>query len=158
MYPALPCMQGVELTKLHLYTAIQLICFSILLVMTRVDAVAAFFPFFLVLIGILRPLLPHIFTKHELEVLDSSSVEDNDAASLQRKKEPQEDELRRRTSQQRKMVDEDGSNDHNFSLESKDSISDEAVNDAATQTKKVVDILPDLEGLAVGIDETVAGS
>lgn len=80
-YPAWPCIQGVALKKLHLYTIIQLICFAVLLVMTRFDEVAAFFPFFLVVISFMRPLLPHFFTKQELEVLDSSSVEDEDAAS-----------------------------------------------------------------------------
>jgi hypothetical protein len=141
MYPALPSIRGIAVKKLHLYTAIQLICFAILLVMTRVDAVAAFFPFFLVLIAILRPFLPHIFTKHELEVLDSSSVEEDDAAS-----QPQE------------KVNEDGSSDHKPSPGSKEEIRHDAVDNAATQTKKAVGTLPDLEGLAVGIDESAAGS
>jgi hypothetical protein len=102
---------------------------------------AAFFPFFLVLIAILRPFLPHIFTKHELEVLDSSSVEEDDAAS-----QPQE------------KVNEDGSSDHKPSPGSKEEIRHDAVDNAATQTKKAVGTLPDLEGLAVGIDESAAGS
>ncbi len=69
-YPAYSFIQGIELKRVHLFTFVQFLCLTVLYTMTRIDAIAGFFPIFLVLIAILRLFLPYIFTVRELEVLD----------------------------------------------------------------------------------------
>jgi solute carrier family 4 (anion exchanger) protein 1 len=80
-YPAFPFIRGIELKRLHLYTLVQFTCLVVLYALTRIEAVAVAFPFFLVIIAIVRLFLPRIFTARELEVLDGTSLEDDDVAN-----------------------------------------------------------------------------
>jgi len=73
-YPAFPCIQGVSLKTVHLYTFIQFTCLVILYALKSIKAIAVVFPFFLVVIAGVRVLLPKIFSKDDLVKLDGYSA------------------------------------------------------------------------------------
>jgi hypothetical protein len=71
-YPRYDYVKSVQYLRMHKYTIFQVICMAVLFAMTRIEAVAVAFPFF---IGLLVPLRTHIvpkmFTPEELAALDS---------------------------------------------------------------------------------------
>merc|ERR550532_3740593 len=73
-YPAFPCIQGISMKTVHLYTLIQFLCLVILYALKSIKAIAVVFPFFLVVIAFVRMALPKFFTKEELVVLDGYSA------------------------------------------------------------------------------------
>jgi hypothetical protein len=73
-YPAFPCIQGISVKTVHLYTFIQFMCLVILYALKSIKAIAVVFPFFLVVIAGVRVLLPKIFNKEDLVKLDGYSA------------------------------------------------------------------------------------
>merc|ERR1712032_910531 len=75
-YPAFPCIQGISLKTVHMYTFIQFMCLVILYALKSIKAIAVVFPFFLVVIAGVRVLLQKmkIFNKEDLAKLDGYSA------------------------------------------------------------------------------------
>lgn len=74
-YPAYPFIQNISLSRVHLYTAIQFLCLVILYALKEIDAIAVLFPFFLIVIVIVRFAIGKIFSQNELKILDGAGEE-----------------------------------------------------------------------------------
>jgi len=70
-YPRLPYVTRLRVQRLHLFTAIQLLCLVILYALKSQKSTAVAFPFFIALLIFIRKALSRVFTSEELEVLDA---------------------------------------------------------------------------------------
>ncbi|XP_046442377.1 sodium bicarbonate cotransporter 3-like isoform X1 [Daphnia pulex] len=64
-------LRKVPLKRVHMYTAIQLVCFAILWVVKTNETISISFPLMLVIMIFIRKSLDYVFTREELHVLDS---------------------------------------------------------------------------------------
>jgi hypothetical protein len=71
-YPAYPFIQNIGYWRLHLFTGIQFLCLVILYALKEIQAIAVAFPFFLIVIVLVRFAIAHIFTQQELHILDGA--------------------------------------------------------------------------------------
>eukprot|EP00927_Polykrikos_kofoidii_P004619 TRINITY_DN1182_c0_g1_i12.p1 TRINITY_DN1182_c0_g1~~TRINITY_DN1182_c0_g1_i12.p1 ORF type:complete len:298 (-),score=47.19 TRINITY_DN1182_c0_g1_i12:116-988(-) len=69
-YPAYPFIRGIGYWRLHLFTGIQFLCLVILYALKEIQAIAVAFPFFLIVIVLVRFGINYIFTQEELDILD----------------------------------------------------------------------------------------
>jgi hypothetical protein len=78
-YPAYPFLKRVKTARIHLYTFIQFMCLVILYALKSIKQVAVVFPFFLIVICIVRQCLPMAcfgsFTQEEIAALDGGPEE-----------------------------------------------------------------------------------
>uniref|UniRef100_A0A0P5GM72 Anion exchange protein n=1 Tax=Daphnia magna TaxID=35525 RepID=A0A0P5GM72_9CRUS len=64
-------LRKVPLKRVHMYTAIQLVCFAVLWVVKTNETISISFPLMLVIMIFIRKALDFVFTREELHVLDS---------------------------------------------------------------------------------------
>ena len=89
--PDYPYLRQVPLTRVHLFTFIQLFCFILLWLIQTFKQTSILFPIMLVLLIGIRKLLDFVFTRHELQMLD-------DVFPQSKRKEKMEQEEERRKS------------------------------------------------------------
>ena len=68
--PDYPYLRQVPLSRVHLFTCIQLVCFVALWLIQTFKQSSILFPIMLVLLVAIRKLMECVFTQHELKVLD----------------------------------------------------------------------------------------
>lgn len=69
--PDLNYLRKVPIKRVHMFTAVQLLCFAVLWVVKTNETISISFPLMLVIMIFVRKLLDYIFTKDELRVLDT---------------------------------------------------------------------------------------
>ena len=89
--PDYPYLRQVPLSRVHLFTIIQLTCFVMLWLIQTFKQTSILFPIMLLLLVGIRKLLDFVFTRHELKVLD-------DVFPQSKRKEKMEEEEERRKS------------------------------------------------------------
>ncbi|KAL3307247.1 Electroneutral sodium bicarbonate exchanger 1 [Cichlidogyrus casuarinus] len=60
----------VKLSRVHLFTAIQVVSFSLLWMVKTIDVISIMFPLMVLALCFVRKLLDFLFTQHDLEWLD----------------------------------------------------------------------------------------
>jgi len=70
-FPKYAYVKQVNTSRMHQFTIFQFSMLAVLYVLTRIDAVAIGFPFFIGLLVFVRKALPWYFTEDELTALDS---------------------------------------------------------------------------------------
>jgi len=90
-YPAYPFLKRVSTSRVHIYTFIQFMCLVILYALKSIKQVAVVFPFFLIVICIVRQCLPlscfGAFTPDELAALDGPPDEGHSVRETRTKEE-----------------------------------------------------------------------
>ena len=89
--PDYPYLRQIPLTRVHLFTIIQLFCFILLWLIQTFKATSIMFPIMLVLLIGIRKLLDFVFTRHELKMLDDVFPQ------TKRKEKMEEEEVRRKS-------------------------------------------------------------
>ena len=90
--PDYPYLRQVPLSRVHLFTIIQLTCFIVLWLIQTFKQSSILFPIMLLLLVGIRKLLDFVFTRHEMKVLDDVFPQSK------RKEKMEEEEERRRLS------------------------------------------------------------
>jgi len=70
-YPQYKYIQKLPMSRVHLYTFVQLLCLAILYGLKEIKETAVVFPFFMASLAIIRKGLRFVFTPEELQLLDS---------------------------------------------------------------------------------------
>ena len=70
--PDLPYLRRVPLTRVHLFTGVQLACLAALWVVKDIAVTSIFFPVMLVVMVGIRRALDCLFTAEEMEILDDA--------------------------------------------------------------------------------------
>ncbi|KAH3747855.1 hypothetical protein DPMN_182287 [Dreissena polymorpha] len=68
--PDLPYLRHVKITRVHLFTAIQILCLAVLWVIKQVKVLSIAFPVMVVGTCFVRKAMNHLFTQYELSYLD----------------------------------------------------------------------------------------
>eukprot|EP01121_Diplochlamys_sp_Union-15-3_P003538 TRINITY_DN1343_c0_g1_i3.p1 TRINITY_DN1343_c0_g1~~TRINITY_DN1343_c0_g1_i3.p1 ORF type:complete len:131 (-),score=12.05 TRINITY_DN1343_c0_g1_i3:107-499(-) len=78
-YPRTKYVERLRKKKIHFYTLIQLLLVIILWIIKSITVLAITFPMFIVLLGPIRLwIIPKLFTKEEIDILDAEDdVDDN---------------------------------------------------------------------------------
>merc|ERR1712194_57320 len=79
-YPPYPFIKGISFGKLHLYTFVQFMCLVVLYALKSIKQVAVVFPFFLIVIVLVRMFIGRWFTPEELAILDGVAEPDEKPA------------------------------------------------------------------------------
>merc|ERR1712151_258596 len=85
-YPQYPYVKTLQnpssnsgMSRIHIFTLLQLICLGILYALKSIKEVAVVFPFFIASLVGVRALFRKIFTEEELEALDGHGEESSDS-------------------------------------------------------------------------------
>ncbi|CAE7233036.1 SLC4A1 [Symbiodinium pilosum] len=78
-YPQYHYIQKLPISRVHLYTFVQVICLAILYGLKAIKETSVVFPFFMASLAIIRKGMRWIFTEEELKLLDSLPDEDEGA-------------------------------------------------------------------------------
>ena len=85
-YPQYHYIWKLPISRVHLYTFVQLICLAILYGLKAIKETSVVFPFFMASLAIIRKGLRWMFTEEELQLLDSLPDEDEDGEVLSTEK------------------------------------------------------------------------
>ena len=85
-YPQYHYIRKLPISRVHLYTFVQLICLAILYGLKAIKETSVVFPFFMASLAIIRKGLRWMFTEEELRLLDSLPDEDDDGEVLSTEK------------------------------------------------------------------------
>ncbi|CAE7709723.1 Slc4a10, partial [Symbiodinium pilosum] len=85
-YPQYHYIRKLPISRVHLYTFVQLICLAILYGLKAIKETSVVFPFFMASLAIIRKGLRWMFTEEELRLLDSLPDEDDDGEVLSSEK------------------------------------------------------------------------
>ncbi|CAG0917417.1 unnamed protein product [Notodromas monacha] len=68
--PDRPFLRKVSMTRVHMFTCVQLACFALLWTVKSFEQTSILFPIMLIVMIAVRKILDKVFTRHELTVLD----------------------------------------------------------------------------------------
>ncbi|CAE7946888.1 Slc4a10 [Symbiodinium sp. KB8] len=77
-YPQYHYIQKLPISRVHLYTVVQVICLGILYGLKAIKETSVVFPFFMASLAIIRKAMRFMFTEDELKQLDSLPGEDEE--------------------------------------------------------------------------------